>query len=145
MVVVNASVGVNQPLYGAFLLQWHIDNPLLQWSGPVRRNPSLCLSECYASRTEIFTVENRSTKQSCSPLEDNFFCFLEGAAVNHEWQWYVIITSRCQILETPLLFLSIYHWHCIIKTTNVGESHPVQNMKQMRGAACVVGDRGGEK
>lgn len=28
MAAVYVSVGVNQPLYSAFLLQWHIDNPL---------------------------------------------------------------------------------------------------------------------
>ena len=59
MIVVHASIGVNQPLYMAsfffsFLLQWHKDNPLLQSTGPERQNPSLCSSECSTSLTEIF-------------------------------------------------------------------------------------------
>lgn len=84
---------------------------------------------------DICWVQNRLVP----PSEDHSFFFLEGAAVNHKWRWYVIITSRCQIPERPHLFLPIYHWHCIIKTTNVVESHPVQNMKQMRGAVCGGG------
>lgn len=40
-------------------------------------------------------------------FEGHSFFFLEGAAVNHEWQWCVIITSLCQILQIPDLSPSI--------------------------------------
>lgn len=52
MVVVYASIGVNQPLCTAFFFTERQSTPL-QWTGLERQNPSFCLAEYY--RQEIFT------------------------------------------------------------------------------------------
>lgn len=141
-VVAHASIGGNQPLYSAFFFYCSgtqtIHSLTVCWARMAKPLP-VCLWMLLKPNGDIHCWEPLSTKHTCSPLEDRSCLFLEGAAVNHEWQWYVIVTSLCQILERPLLFLPIYHWHYIIKTTNVGDSHPVQNMKQMRWAVCGGG------